>query len=68
MASGQDNSASGARNNMPSANDISNPTSPLDTRHPLANVVSASQPDPGFPNSYQSADTVRRRPEPQTYG
>ena len=46
---------------------MSTPTSPLDARHPLSNVESASQRDDGA-SSYQSTDTVRRRPEQQSYG
>ncbi|KAE8449191.1 hypothetical protein EG329_008358 [Mollisiaceae sp. DMI_Dod_QoI] len=51
--------------------DMSTPTSPTDSRHPLARVESISQqvtPDEGLSESYQSAETIRHRPDTQTYG
>ncbi|KAL3427610.1 sodium/calcium exchanger protein [Phlyctema vagabunda] len=50
--------------------DMSAPASPTDSRHPLSKVESATtqQEDDGLSQSYQSTDTVRRRPEPQSYG
>jgi len=47
---------------------MSTPTSPTDTRHPLAVVESISQQHDGLSESFQSTDTVRRRPEPMSYG
>lgn len=46
---------------------LSMPTSPTDTRHPLARVESLSEQverDEGLSESYQSTGTIRRRPEP----
>lgn len=51
--------------------DMSTPTSPTDSRHPLARVESISDqvgPDEGLSESYQSTETIRRRPDTQTYG
>lgn len=48
--------------------EMSTPTSPTDTRHPLARVESISQQNDGLSESFQSTDTVRRRPEPMSYG
>jgi Ca2+:H+ antiporter len=47
---------------------MSTPTSPTDTRHPLATVESISRQNDGLSESFQSTDTVRRRPEPMSYG
>ncbi|KAH9218577.1 calcium permease [Leptodontidium sp. 2 PMI_412] len=51
---------------------MSAPTSPTDIRHPLSRVESASDQRPqeseGLSESFQSTDTIRRRPEPQSYG
>lgn len=51
-----------------SPEEMSTPTSPTDTRHPLSRYEAASTQDSGLSESYQSTDTVRRRPEPQSYG
>ncbi|KAI9053919.1 hypothetical protein LZ554_002864 [Drepanopeziza brunnea f. sp. 'monogermtubi'] len=53
--------------------DISTPSSPTDIRHPLSRAQSASEQlprqDEGLSESFQSTDTIRRRPEqPQSYG
>lgn len=47
-------------------NGISTPTSPTDVRHPLARVESISEQlerDEGLSESYQSSETIRRRPD-----
>jgi hypothetical protein len=53
-----------------SGRDMSTPSSPTDTRHPLARVESISEQTPadGLSQSFQSTDTMRRRPETQSYG
>lgn len=47
-------------------NNMSTPTSPTDARHPLARVESISEQlerDGGLSESYQSTETIRRRPD-----
>jgi Ca2+:H+ antiporter len=67
MSSGQENTSRPARDIVQSPTDMSTPTSPTDTRHPLARVESATQQTDGLSESFQSTATVRRRLEPQ-YG
>lgn len=46
--------------------DMSTPTSPTDTRHPLARVESISEQverHDGLSESYQSTETIRQRPD-----
>lgn len=67
MSSDSDsNTGPAATNELPV--EMSTPTSPTDTRHPLARVESISQQNDGLSESFQSTDTVRRRPEPISYG
>ncbi|KAH7413138.1 calcium permease [Cadophora sp. MPI-SDFR-AT-0126] len=70
--SGRDNSTPGALRDIQNPFDMSTPTSPTDIRHPLSRVESASeqanQEREGLSESFQSTDTIRRRPEPQSYG
>lgn len=47
---------------------MSAPTSPTDTRHPLSRYESITSEDEGQASGYQASDTVRRRPEGQSYG
>ncbi|KAH6670729.1 calcium permease [Halenospora varia] len=67
MAPNQD-SKPGSTRDIPQTSEMSTPTSPTDTRHPLAMVESASQQSEGLSQSFQSTDTVRRRPEGTSYG
>jgi len=50
--------------------DLSVPTSPTDARHPHTRYESITQQDDGLSESFQSTDTIRRRPEslPISYG
>jgi hypothetical protein len=51
--------------------DMVTPISPTDGRHPLARVESVDEQahqNEGLSESYQSTDTIRRRPEPLSYG
>ena len=72
MSSSQGNTSGAAKDLVQSPGDMSSPTSPTDSRHPLARVElidqQLSQPDEGLSEDFQSTDTVRRRPEPQSYG
>ncbi|KAF8864400.1 hypothetical protein BDZ45DRAFT_669567 [Acephala macrosclerotiorum] len=76
MASGQDNQDSRSIETRdfvhnPIDTDMSTPISPTDSRHPLARVESIDQqvaPDEGLSESYQSTETIRRRPDTHTYG
>jgi len=69
MSSDQDSSSS-PKNPPQNAPTMSTPTSPTDTRHPLARFESSSSQDDAFglSESYQSTDTVRRKPEQMSYG
>ncbi|KAK0127585.1 hypothetical protein ONS96_007113 [Cadophora gregata f. sp. sojae] len=64
--SGRDNNTPGALRDIQNPFDMSTPTSPTDIRHPLSRVESASTER--LSESFQSTDTIRRRPEPQSYG
>ena len=70
--SGRDNNTPGALRDIQNPFDMSTPTSPTDIRHPLSRVESVSEQAPaereGLSESFQSTDTIRRRPEPQSYG
>ncbi|CZS88538.1 probable calcium permease [Rhynchosporium agropyri] len=72
--SGRDNNNNtpGALREIQDPFDVSAPTSPTEIRHPLARVQSISDQrsggNDGLSESFQSTDTVRRRPEPQSYG
>lgn len=77
MSSSQDTSADGipdsGRDVTQTPGDMSTPSSPTDVRHPLARVQSISEqleqpPGEGLSESFQSTDTIRRRPESQSYG
>ncbi|TVY85389.1 Low affinity vacuolar monovalent cation/H(+) antiporter [Lachnellula suecica] len=68
MASGTDNNRSPSREPENNTANMSVPTSPTDTRHPLATVETISQMQDGLSESYQSTDTVRHRPEFMSYG
>jgi hypothetical protein len=71
MSSNQD-STPGAARDTAQHTDMSTPASPTDSRHPLSRVESIAQQitpqNEALSESYQSTDTVRRRPEPQSYG
>lgn len=67
MSSRQDNSGSG-KDLEGNASNTSTPTSPTDTRHPLGIFTSSTSHNEGLSESYQSTDTVRRRPEALSYG
>ena len=49
-------------------NPLSNPASPTDTRYPLRYEPVTHEPDEGLSSSFQSTDTVRRRPDTQVAG
>ncbi|CAL3966981.1 unnamed protein product [Diplocarpon coronariae] len=70
--SGEDNNTPGQFQDVHNPVDMSTPSSPTDIRHPLARVESVSdqipKQDEGLSESFQSTDTIRRRPEPQNYG
>jgi hypothetical protein len=72
MSSGQDNTPGATMDSAQQPADVSTPASPTDNRHPLSIVESIAQqitpPTEGLSESYQSTDTIRRRPEPQSYG
>ncbi len=72
MSSGQDNTPGARKAPAQKPTDMSTPTSPTDTRKPLLKVASIAEQlgsqNEGFPESFQSTDTIRRRPEPQSYG
>jgi Ca2+:H+ antiporter len=69
MSSGQDNPSGPGQDSGQESSNISTPTSPTDTRHVLGRFgSSASSQNDEYPGSYQSTDTVRRRPEALSYG
>jgi len=74
MSSGQPNTPGAASNTGREDTqylDMLTPISPTDSRHPLARVESIDEQahqNEGLSESFQSTDTVRRRPEPQSYG
>ncbi|TVY48144.1 Low affinity vacuolar monovalent cation/H(+) antiporter [Lachnellula occidentalis] len=69
MSSDSGSTTGSAREAQEARPEMSVPTSPTDTRqHPLATVESISQKDDGLSESFQSTDTVRRRPETTSYG
>ena len=71
MSSGQESPAGPAKDITQIPAEMSTPTSPTDNRHPLARfetIESVSQQGDGLSESFQSTDTIRRRPEPQSYG
>ncbi|TAQ91533.1 hypothetical protein B7494_g154 [Chlorociboria aeruginascens] len=64
---GRDNSSQDLKGPEASGT-ISTPTSPTDNRHPLSRFEAITSQDDGLSESFQSTDTIRRRPEPITYG
>lgn len=68
MASGHDNTSGPGEDPVQSQPNLSTPTSPTDTRHPQGRFESVAAHDDGLSESYQSTDTVRRRPEQMSYG
>ncbi len=72
MSSGQDNTPGAPKAQAQKPSDMSTPTSPTDSRHPLSKVASMAEQldsqNEGSSESFQSTDTMRRRPEPQSYG
>ena len=67
MSSGQGNT-SGPSKDVQSPVNMSTPTSPTDTRHPLSRFETITDQNDGLSESAQSTDTVRRRPEQMSYG
>ncbi|KAG4035585.1 hypothetical protein MFRU_001g03540 [Monilinia fructicola] len=51
------------QDHTPIPSGMSTPTSPTDTRHPLSKYESISQQHDGLAESFQSTDTIRRRPD-----
>jgi Ca2+:H+ antiporter len=68
MASNDQGSSGQAKDIVSSPLSMSNPPSPTDTRHPLSKPESTAEQRDGPGGSLQSTDTVRRRPEPLSYG
>jgi Ca2+:H+ antiporter len=73
MSTGQENTPGSDRDAAQSPGQMSTSASPTDSRHPLTRIGSIDQqvtrpPVEGHSESFQSTDTVRRRPEPQSYG
>ncbi|EDN96716.1 hypothetical protein SS1G_01642 [Sclerotinia sclerotiorum 1980 UF-70] len=60
---GESSSGKDTQNPTPIPSGMSTPTSPTDTRHPLSRYESISQQNDGLAESFQSTDTMRRRPE-----
>lgn len=73
MASGKEGSSAPAGlrqvESQQTPGGMSTPTSPTDTLHPTARYESITHPqNDGLSSSFQSTDTVRRRPEAQKAG
>lgn len=67
---GDGESSSSTWNISQTPEDMSTPSSPTDARHPLAKMQSIDNQTPGegLSESFQSTETIRRRPESHTYG
>ncbi|RDL38287.1 Calcium permease [Venustampulla echinocandica] len=68
MSSGQEDTPGSTRDIPRRLSDMSASESATEITHPLTRVESISQLDEGLSQSFQSTETVRRRPEPQSYG
>jgi Ca2+:H+ antiporter len=68
MSTNQEDNTGSVNEPVQSPPNVSTPTSPTDTRHPLARFESVSTQNDGLSESFQSTDTMRRRPEQLSYG
>jgi hypothetical protein len=68
MSSDQGNTAGSSKDVGQSPINMSTPTSPTDSRHPLSRFETATNQNDGLAESHQSTDTIRRKPEPMSYG
>jgi Ca2+:H+ antiporter len=69
MSSGQGNPPGPSKDLVQSPVNMSTPTSPTDSRHPLSRFETITDQNAGLSESVQSTDTIRRRPEPlMSYG
>jgi len=65
----QASTSTAGRQSQETPSEMSNPTSPTDTRHPVSRYESITQSHTdGLSSSFQSTDTVRRRSETQQGG